>query len=161
MKSITLLPCGLIGALNLAGCSRKSPQAGPAAPEVLVIEAATRDLPVYREWIGTIDGSENADIRARVTGHLIKRNYNEGSLVKKGDVLFEIDPRPFEAALSQAKSELEEGKAASARCGTPKFAFEHPAPPCGSVTKIVSKISKNTTHATLAHFEPVFRLFWD
>jgi RND family efflux transporter MFP subunit len=113
MKSITLLTCGLIGALNLAGCARKSLQPGPAAPEVLVIEAATQDVPVYHEWIGTINGSENADIRARVTGHLIKRTYNEGSLVKKGDVLFEIDPRPFEAALAQARSELDEGKAAA------------------------------------------------
>ena len=112
MKSITLVTCGLIGALNLAACSRKSPQAVSAAPEVLVIEAATRDVPVYREWIGTIDGSENADIRARVTGHLIKRNYNEGSLVKKGDVLFEIDPRPFEAALARAKGNLENARTA-------------------------------------------------
>ena len=124
MKSITLLPCGLIGALNLAGCSRKSPQAGPTAPEVLVIEAATRDVPVYREWIGTIDGSENADIRARVTGHLIKRNYNEGSLVKKGDVLFEIDPRPFEAALAQARSQLDEGKAAALTAATDRVRYD-------------------------------------
>ena len=113
MKSITLVTCVLTGALKLAACSRKSPQGGPPTLEVLVIDAATRDVPVYREWVGTIDGSENADIRARVKGHLIKRNYNEGSLVKKGDLLFEIDPRPFEAALSQAKSELEKGKAAA------------------------------------------------
>ena len=52
------------------------------------------DVPVYREWIGTLDGSENAEIRARVTGYLVKRDYQEGGLVKKGDVLFEIDPRP-------------------------------------------------------------------
>jgi len=81
------------------------------APEVLVMEAATRDVPVTREWIGTLDGSENADIRARVTGHLLKRNYQEGSLVKKGDVLFEIDARPFDAALAEAKSQLNQAKA--------------------------------------------------
>ena len=75
------------------------------------MEAATRDVPVYREWIGTIDGSENADVRARVEGHLIKRSYEEGSVVKKGDPLFDIDPRPYEAALAQAKSQLEQGKA--------------------------------------------------
>ena len=85
-------------------------------------DAATRDVPVYREWIGTIDGSENADIRARVTGHLIKRNYNEGSLVKKGDVLFEIDPRPFETALAQARSQLDEGKAAALSAATDRYA---------------------------------------
>ena len=81
------------------------------APEVLVIDAGTRDVPVTREWIGTLDGSENADIRARVTGHLLKRNYQEGSLVKKGDVLFEIDARPFDAALAEAKSQLNQATA--------------------------------------------------
>ena len=96
----------------LTGCSKKETvQAAP--PEVLVIEAGTRDVPVYKEWIGTIDGSENADVRARVQGHLIKRSYEEGSIVKKGDPLFEIDPRPYEAALAQSKSELEQGKAAA------------------------------------------------
>jgi membrane fusion protein, multidrug efflux system len=115
MKSLTLVTCVLIGALNFAGCSRKSPQAGPPAPEVLVIEPATRDVPVDREWVGSIDGSENADIRAHVTGHLIKRDYIEGSLVKKGDLLFEIDPRPFEAALAKAKGNLENARAPLSR----------------------------------------------
>jgi RND family efflux transporter MFP subunit len=96
---------------GLTACGEKETAAvGP--PEVLVVEASTRDVPVYREWIGTIDGSENAEIRARVTGYLINRDYQEGALVKKGDPLFEIDPRPFEAALAQAKSQLEEGRAA-------------------------------------------------
>ena len=94
-------------AASLTGCGEKEAAAPPAPPEVLVTEAATRDVPVYREWIGTLDGSENAEIRARVTGYLTKRNYQEGSLVKKGDVLFEIDPRPFEAALAEAKSNLD------------------------------------------------------
>ncbi|HEY5953819.1 MAG TPA: efflux RND transporter periplasmic adaptor subunit, partial [Terrimicrobiaceae bacterium] len=65
----------------------------------------------YREWIGTLDGSENAEIRARVTGYLLKRDYQEGALVKKGGVLFEIDPRPFEAALAEAKSQLGQAQA--------------------------------------------------
>lgn len=112
MRTLSILGALLLATLSSA-CSRKAPQAAPPAPEVLIIDAAIRDVPVHREWIGTIDGSENADIRARVTGHLVKRNYNEGSLVKKGEVLFEIDPRPFEAALAQAKSELDEGKAAA------------------------------------------------
>ena len=96
----------------LGGCGKPETVA-PPTPEVLVVEASTKDVPVYREWIGTIDGSENADIRARVEGHLIKRSYDEGSLVKKGDILFEIDPRPSEAGLAQAKSQLEQGKAAA------------------------------------------------
>jgi membrane fusion protein (multidrug efflux system) len=95
---------------GLISCGKEeAPKAGP--PEVLVTEAEARDVPVYREWIGTIDGSENAEIRAKVQGYLIKRDYDEGSLVKKGTPLFQIDPRPFEAALSEAKSQLEQAKA--------------------------------------------------
>jgi membrane fusion protein (multidrug efflux system) len=100
----------LLAAGLLVGCGeKKAVQAGP--PEVLVTTAAAQDVPVYREWIGTIDGSENAEIRARVTGYLTKRDYQEGSLVKKGDLLFEIDQRPFEAALAEAKSQLEQARA--------------------------------------------------
>ncbi|MDB6175614.1 MAG: Efflux transporter, family, subunit [Chthoniobacteraceae bacterium] len=80
-------------------------------PTMLVIPAGTRDVPLYREWIGTLDGSENAEVRARVTGYLLKRDYKEGTLVKQGDVLFEIDPRPFEVALAEAQSQLAQGKA--------------------------------------------------
>jgi membrane fusion protein (multidrug efflux system) len=97
-----------VATVGLTACGQKETAGPPPPPEVLVTEATTRDVPVYREWIGTLDGSENAEIRARVTGYLIKRNYQEGSLVKKGDVLFEIDPRPFQAALEEAKSKLDE-----------------------------------------------------
>jgi membrane fusion protein (multidrug efflux system) len=98
--------------LFLAACSPSDQNAGPPPPpDVLVTVAATRDVPVYREWTGTLDGSENAEIRARVTGYLLKRDYQEGGLVKKGDLLFEIDPRPFQAALADAKSQLEQAKA--------------------------------------------------
>ncbi len=96
---------------GLAGCGKEEAVVA-APPEVLVIDAATRDVPVYREWIGTLDGSENAEIRARVNGHLVKRDYQEGTLVKKGDVLFQIDPRPTQAALEEAKSQLAQAKAA-------------------------------------------------
>ena len=107
-----LLSVVLAPLLALVACDSKDQNAGPPSPpEVLVTAAATRDVPVYREWIGTLDGSENAEIRARVTGYLLKRDYQEGSLVKKGDLLFEIDPRPFEAALAEAKSPMEQGKA--------------------------------------------------
>jgi len=99
------------GILLFGACDNKEAAAPPPPADVLVTEAATRDVPVYREWIGTLDGSENSEIRARVTGYLLKRNYAEGALVKKGDLLFEIDPRPFEAALEEAKSQLEQGKA--------------------------------------------------
>jgi len=75
-------------------------------PEVLVAPATVRNVPVYREWIGTLEGSENAEIRARVTGYLLSRDYKEGALAKKGELLFKIDSRPFEAALAETKSQL-------------------------------------------------------
>lgn len=100
-----------VTAAIIPGCEQKEEAKALPPPDVLVVAAATEDVPVYREWIGTLDGSENAEIRARVTGYLLKRNYAEGSLVKKGDVLFEIDPRPFDAALAEAKSALEQAKA--------------------------------------------------
>jgi len=111
-KLSILIPLGVLASIGLTGCGEKE-VAAPPTPEVLVIDAPTRDVPVYREWIGTIDGSENAEIQARVKGHLIKRSYKEGSIVKKGDLLFEIDPRPSQAAVEQAKSELEQSKAAA------------------------------------------------
>ena len=84
-----------IGVLILPACKKDEAVKALPPPDVLVHDAATRDVPVYREWVGTLDGSENAEIRARVTGYLLKRDYQEGALVKKDDVLFEIDPRPL------------------------------------------------------------------
>src|SRR5215813_449890 len=101
--------------IGLTGCEKKAEHAeAPPPPEVLVTQVVKVDVPIVRQWVGTLDGSENADIRARVTGYLQKRNYQEGSFVKEGDVLFEIDPRPFEAAVAQAKSDLAQAKAVQA-----------------------------------------------
>src|SRR5213082_2365038 len=102
--------CALISAL-FAACSRKAPQAGPAAPEVLVTTVQPRDVPRVLERVATLDGFINANINAQVQGYIISRDYQEGSLVKKGDLLFEIDPRPFEAAWAQAKGTLAKDKA--------------------------------------------------
>jgi RND family efflux transporter MFP subunit len=100
---------------SILGCEKKTVQTeGAPPPEVLVTQVVSADVPVIREWVGTLDGSEDADIRARVTGYLQKRAYQEGSYVKEGDLLFEIDPRPFEAALAQAKSELAQVQATQA-----------------------------------------------
>lgn len=74
-----------------------------------------QDTPGYKEWIGTLDGLVNAQIRAQVTGYLLTQNYSEGSQVKKGDLLFQIDPRPFEAALSQAQAKLAQDQAQQSR----------------------------------------------
>jgi membrane fusion protein (multidrug efflux system) len=98
------------------GCS-KGPQEAPPAPAVEVMTVIQKDVPVYQEWIGTLDGMVNATIRAQVQGYLIRQNYKEGDLVKTGQVLFEIDPRTFQAALDQAKGELE---AQQARWNTAK-----------------------------------------
>ena len=73
-------------------------EASAAPPEVMVAKVEQKDVPVYSEWIGTTDGMVNADIKAQVTGYLLRQNYKEGSFVEKGQLLFEIDPRPFQAA---------------------------------------------------------------
>lgn len=90
-----------------SGCTKSTEAAKPAEP--LAVQVATveqRDVPIYTEWIGTLDGYVNADIKAQVSGYLQKQNYTEGSFVHKGQVLFEIDPRPFEAAVDQSKGQL-------------------------------------------------------
>ena len=95
-----------------AGCEEKkqTPAAAPP-PEVAVVQVTQADVPIYSEWIGTTDGLVNAKIRAQVSGYLLKQAYKEGTTVKKGDLLFEIDPRPFKAALDQAVAQLTMAKA--------------------------------------------------
>jgi membrane fusion protein (multidrug efflux system) len=97
------------------GCSRKKTQAGPAAPEVLVTTVAPRDVPRVLERVATLDGFINANINAQIQGYIVSRAYQEGSVVKTGDLLFQIDPRPFEAALAQAKAKLAHDQAARAK----------------------------------------------
>ncbi len=100
----------IILATCLTACSRKE-QAGPPPPPVVVATVTQRDVPVVKEGVATLDGFINANINAQVQGYLISRNYKEGSVVKKGDLLFQIDPRPFEAALAQANATLAKDKA--------------------------------------------------
>jgi RND family efflux transporter MFP subunit len=101
--AVILIPAALGG----AGCARATSAAGPPRPpEVQVVPVAQRDVPAYREWIGTLDGLVNAAIRAQVTGYLLTQNYSEGSFVRKGQLLFQIDPRPFQAALDQSQGQL-------------------------------------------------------
>src|SRR6202049_4748901 len=82
-----------------------------APSEFEVVQVEERDVPIYGEWIGTLDGLINADVRAQVTGYIMKQGYQEGAFVKKGQLLFEIDPRPFQAALDQAEGQLAQAKA--------------------------------------------------
>jgi multidrug efflux pump subunit AcrA (membrane-fusion protein) len=92
---------------STVGCTTKTAAAGPPqAPEVDVAVVQQEDIPVEREWIGTLDGMVNAAIRAQVTGNLLTQNYVEGSFVHKGQLLFEIDPRPIQAAADQAAGQL-------------------------------------------------------
>src|SRR5580700_1470726 len=98
-------------AVMLAGCGGRA--AGPpmAPPEVKVIPVAQRDVPIVSEWVATLDGYVNAQIQPQVTGYIVKQTYKEGSPVHKGDVLFEIDPRPFQALLDQSKAQLAQAQA--------------------------------------------------
>jgi RND family efflux transporter MFP subunit len=103
----------LSAVLNLAmvGCVGTQASAPPPAPEVKVAPVIQKDVPVYSEWVATLDGYVNAQVRPQVSGYIIKQNYKEGSLVGKGQVLFEIDPRPFKAALDRAKGDLAQAQA--------------------------------------------------
>src|SRR5712664_920994 len=84
------------------------------SPDVEVVQVEQKDVPIFGEWIGTLDGFTNADVRAQVSGYLQRQGYQEGAFVRKGQLLFEIDPRPFQAALDQAEGQLAQAKAALA-----------------------------------------------
>jgi RND family efflux transporter MFP subunit len=89
----------------------------PAPPTVEIAAVDQRDLPVVREWIGTLDGLVNADIKAQVIGYLLRQDYTEGSFVRTGQLLFEIDPRPFQAAVDQAAGQLAQARAQFSQAG--------------------------------------------
>src|SRR5258705_3342560 len=98
--------------LTLAGCSgTKAAAPAPPPPAVEVTQVVQQDVAVPSEWVATLDGFVDAQIQPRVAGYLIKQNYKEGSVVRKGQVLFEIDPRPFQAALNQAKAQESQAEA--------------------------------------------------
>ena len=99
-----------LAAICWTGCAKKE-AAVTAAPEVEVTPVTQQDVPLYTECIATLDGYVNAQIQPQVTGYLMKQNYTEGTVVNKGDVLFEIDPRPFEAALQQSKGQMAQAEA--------------------------------------------------
>jgi|SRR5690242_14378778 len=113
-KHVAWALAGLVGVVLLVAVAH--PGAKPASPEpaptiVKVAQVEQQDVPVYGQWIGTLAGQVNADVKAQVTGYLLSRNYKEGSYVRKGQLLFEIDPRPFKAALDQAKGQLAQAQA--------------------------------------------------
>ncbi len=107
-----VLGCVVLNLLSSGGCGNKNVSAAaPPPPNVQVVEVVQRDVPVYHEWIATLDGYVNAQIQPQVSGYLIQQNYREGALVRKNDVLFKIDPRPFQALLDQAKAQLAQAEA--------------------------------------------------
>jgi len=103
MKRIYALAATLLVLVG-AGCEKKTP---PAKPPLTVsyVPVVSKDVTVYKTWVGLLTGYQNSDIQAQVTGYLLTQNYKEGNVVKKGDVLFTIDPRPFQAALAQAQAD--------------------------------------------------------
>ncbi|HEY0784104.1 MAG TPA: efflux RND transporter periplasmic adaptor subunit [Thermoanaerobaculia bacterium] len=113
-RRILILAPFAVAALAATAACRKGETATPppAPPEVVVAAAVQQDVPVYGEWIGTTAGNVNADIRPKVEGYLLRRSYPEGSYVRQGQLLFEIDPRQFQAQLNQATANLGQGKAA-------------------------------------------------
>jgi membrane fusion protein (multidrug efflux system) len=110
--ALCLLVLGLIGAAIRPSKHVLGSQTG--SPDVEVLRVEQKDVPIFGEWIGTLDGLVNADVRAQVTGYLLKQGYQEGAFVKQGELLFQIDPRPFQAALDQAQGQLAQAKAALA-----------------------------------------------
>jgi RND family efflux transporter MFP subunit len=101
-----------VWALTTISCTKTSTAAGaPPPPDVEVAVVERKDVPIERQWIGTLDGMVNAVIKAQVTGYLLTQNYTEGSFVRKGQLLFEIDPRPMQAAADQAIGQLAQAKA--------------------------------------------------
>jgi len=112
-RNFTMPTLILVLALGIfaSGCNKGQAAAAVPIPEVQVATVETRDVPIYGEWVATLDGYVNAEIRPQVSGYIIKQNYTEGSLVRKGQVLFEIDPRPFQATLDRAKGDLAQAQA--------------------------------------------------
>src|ERR1700745_99464 len=113
MKQIFICLVSAVLLLNALGCNNGKVRAAapPPPPVVEVAPVIQKDVPVQGEWVGTLEGYVNAQIQPQVSGYLIRQDYREGSLVRKGQVLFEIDPRPLQAALDQAKGQLAQAEA--------------------------------------------------
>lgn len=105
--------CLLVVALIIGAVYPRHVTGAPSAvgADVQVVQVEQKDVPIFGEWIGTLDGLTNADVRAQVTGYLLRQGYQEGAFVKQGQLLFEIDPRPFQAALDQAQGQLAQARA--------------------------------------------------
>src|SRR5216683_466294 len=111
-RTLCILGCVVFTLLSSGGCGNKNVSAAAAPPpNVQIVEVVQRDVPIYHEWIATLDGYVNAQIQPQVSGYLIQQNYREGALVGKNQVLFKIDPRPFQAIVDQAKAQVAQAEA--------------------------------------------------
>ena len=137
-----------LAALVAMSCARAEPAQKPVPPTVEVAPVVREDVPITRQWIGTLDGSVNADIRPQVEGYLLRRVYHEGSYVTKGTLLFEIDPRQFQAALDQANGDLARNQAA---LGKAKIDVERFTPLAAE--KAISQEELDTAQAALRQAE--------
>jgi membrane fusion protein, multidrug efflux system len=107
----TIVAAACLALLVLIGCEKKEAPPPPGPPEVLVTDVAQQNVPIFQEWVAQLTGSVNADITPKVQGYLLKQDYQNGAFVKKGQLLFELDPRQYEAAVDQAKANLERTQA--------------------------------------------------
>jgi len=112
LETWSLLACVVLMVFATQGCGTKSVSAAaPPPPSVQVAPVLQQDIPIYHEWISTLDGYVNAVIQPQVSGYLIRQDYQEGAVVRKNQILFKIDPRPFQAILDQAKAQLAQAEA--------------------------------------------------
>src|SRR5580658_1317282 len=116
--SLILLSIGAFLLTGLVGCSKKEAPAPPAPPEVTVATVVQQDVPIYNEWVAQLNGPVNAEITPKVQGYLLKQEYQNGFFVKKGQPLFERDPRQYEAALDAAKASVASAEANLAKYQT-------------------------------------------
>jgi membrane fusion protein (multidrug efflux system) len=115
---ILVTSVAVLGVGALGGCKKKTEAPPPPPPNVQVAPAVAKDVAVYQEWIGSLDGNVNADIRPQIEGYVLSRDYAEGSLVKAGETLFKIDPREFQAQYDQAKGQVSQYEASLANAKT-------------------------------------------
>src|SRR6201993_3411741 len=113
MKPSKIFSGFVVATLILSGCKQEKapPLSAAGPPQVVVAAVEQRDVPIVREWIGQLDGSENVDVRARVHGYIQEIAFKGGTVVKPGDLLLRIDPRPFEAAVAQEEANLAQATA--------------------------------------------------
>src|SRR6201981_1217115 len=124
-EGIDSLPCGAASRLVLAlllvsvsfavGCGKTIAAPAVPVPEVQVATIVQKDVPIFSEWVATLDGYVNAQIQPQVTGYIVRQSYKEGSFVRKGQILFRIDPRPFQAVLEQANAQVAQAQAQLAK----------------------------------------------